>query len=278
MPKNKKENYLQDYIYNKTTKIKSKKNINTKPSKFFLLFFVLIGFFIIIFFANIFSSLITPGTINLNRGERYFLGQKLYCVELANFTNVAEASEASEEFKQQLAAGYVFNDSGTYRVLASAYKTRANAESVIENLKQNEIDASIFVVDMQALYLDLELKNEEKIALKECLNLFYDTYLKIYDLSMKLDKSEITLEQAQIELLSLKTDSEQIINNFNTKLEIPKTSEIIYTKIYLNTYLDHLNDLIATSQTNSSYSGQVKDTYFKVIFDYINLKTELAKN
>ena len=276
MPKNKKAGYIEDYIYKKEVNTKKRKRV--KLLKFFVLRSVLLSFFIIVFFANIFSSLITPGTINLNRGERYFLGQKLYSVELASFDNIAEATEASENYKQQLAAGYVVNDKGIYRVLASAYKTRTNAESVIENLKQNEIDASIFVIDMPTLYLDLELTNEEKLALKECFELFYDSYLKIYELSMKLDKSQITLDQAKVELLALKSDSEQIINNFNEKIEIPKTSEIIYTKIYMNTYLDHIDNLIAASQASSIYSGQVKETYFKVIFDYISLKTELAKN
>ena len=276
MPKIKKENYLKDYVYSKKTS--AKKRTSLKPAKFFVLFSILLSFFIIVFFANIFSSIITPGTINLNRGERYFLGQKLYCIELASFDNIAEAEEASEQYKQQLAAGYVVNDKGTYRVLASAYKTRTNAESVVENLKQNEINANIFLIDVPTLYLDLELETDQKLALKDCLNLFYNTYLKIYDISMRLDKSEITLDQAKIELLALKTESEQIINNFNSKIEIPKTSEIIYTKIYMNTYIDRLNDLIEENQASTTYSGEVKEAYFKVIFDYINLKTELAKN
>ena len=142
MPKNKKQRYLQDYIYDnkKVTKLK----INRKKPKFFTLFTAFASFFIIVFFANIFSSLITPGSINLNRGERYFLGKELYAVELVSFDNVAEANEASETYKRQLAAGYVVNDKGTYRVLASAYKTRTNAESVVSNLKQSSIDANIF--------------------------------------------------------------------------------------------------------------------------------------
>jgi hypothetical protein len=276
MPKNKKQAYLKDYVYSK--KIKTNKRTSLKSAKFFVLLSVLLSFFIIVFFANIFSSLITPGTINLNRGERYFLGQKLYCVELANFDNIAKATEARNEYKQQLAAGYVVNDNGTFRVLAAAYKTRTNAESVVENLKQSEVAANIFLVDVPTLYLDLELENEQKLALKDCLNLFYNAYLKIYDLSMKLDKSEITLDQAKLELLALKTESEQVINNFNSKIEVPKTSEIIYTKIYMNTYLDRLNEIIAASQASSTYSADVKETYFKLIFDYISLKTELAKN
>ncbi|MDD4211026.1 MAG: SPOR domain-containing protein [Clostridia bacterium] len=276
MPKNKKQRYLQDYIYDnkKVTKLK----INRKKPKFFTLFTAFSSFFIIVFFANIFSSLITPGSINLNRGERYFLGKELYAVELVSFDNVAEANEASETYKRQLAAGYVVNDKGTYRVLASAYKTRTNAESVVNNLKQSSIDANIFVLEMPSLYMDLDLESDEKTALKDCFDMFYDTYLKIYDISIKLDKSEISLDQTKVGILALVDECEQVVNNFNSKIAVPKTSQVIYTKIYLNTFLDELTALSQKSQASTTYSGEIKETYFKIIYGYISLLTELAKN
>ena len=275
MPKNKKDGYLKDYVYNKKV-VKTK--IKHKKPKFFVFVSVLVSFFIIVFFANIFSSLITPGTINLNRGERYFLAKNIYAVELTSFDNIAEANTASEEYKQQLAAGYVVNDGGVFRVFASAYKTRANAESVVNNLKESDVDATIYVLEMPSLYLNLELERQQKEALKDCFDMFYNTYSKIYDISVKLDKSEITLDQCAVEVLNTKNECEVIIDNFNSKVAVPKTSEIIYTKIYLNTFLDSLSDLVEASQASTTYSGEVKNTYFQIIYGYINLLTELSKN
>jgi|GEM_PF-5292607 hypothetical protein len=277
MPKNKKNDYLKAYTY-KPSKTRKKALKKVTPHKFFTSFLVLACFITIVFFANIFSSYITPGAVNVERGEKLFSSKHIYAVELASFDNMVEASEASDIFKQQLAAGYIINDSGTYRVVASAYKTRANAESVLHNLLESEINAKVLVITMPSLYLDLDLTDEQVSALKSAFEMFYNTYSSLYNLSIQLDKGEITLENCNLEVLQLKADCQATINNFNAQVTVPKYSEIIYTKIYLNTFIDNLTELINTSQASSEYSSKLKETYFKIIYGYINLKTELAKN
>jgi len=250
MPKNKQKGYLSEYAYIKTNK-KNKTSVKKLPHKLFLISITLIALFILVFFANIFAGLITPGRINLNRGDRYLQERNVYAVELANFDNIGQANEASLTYKQQLAAGYVINDKGTYRVLASLYQSR---------------------------YMDLNLAAEQKESLKKSLELWYDTYVNIYNISLALDKSEKTIAQCEIELLNLKTACEIKINDFYEKVSEPKNTQVIYTKIYLNMLQDRLSELIGTDTTSTLYSSKLKEGYFRIIYDYLGLLTELAKN
>ncbi|PKK96089.1 MAG: hypothetical protein CVV59_00335 [Tenericutes bacterium HGW-Tenericutes-4] len=277
MPKNKQKGYLSEYAYIKTNK-KNKTSVKKLPHKLFLISITLIALFILVFFANIFAGLITPGRINLNRGDRYLQERNVYAVELANFDNIGQANEASLTYKQQLAAGYVINDKGTYRVLASLYQSRVNAESVIQNLKESEVDASLFNIKLPVLYMDLNLAAEQKESLKKSLELWYDTYVNIYNISLALDKSEKTIAQCEIELLNLKTACEIKINDFYEKVSEPKNTQVIYTKIYLNMLQDRLSELIGTDTTSTLYSSKLKEGYFRIIYDYLGLLTELAKN
>lgn len=136
MPKNRLD-YLKDY---KFTKAKVQKRRKNKPkNKWFIVFMSVCFIAILIFFAGIFSSVITPGMIPLNRGERYFLEQNLYAVELTSCDNRVKAQELSDTYKNQLAAGYIVNEAGTYHILASCYKAKSSAESVVLNLKESNI-------------------------------------------------------------------------------------------------------------------------------------------
>lgn len=278
MPKNKSKGYLAEYAYIKTGSSKNKTSVKKMPHKLFLISIILFSLFILVFFANIFSSIITPGRINLNRGERYSPERYVYVVELANFTDLGQANEASVGFKQQLAAGYIVNDKGIYRVLASLYQTKSNAESVVQNLKESEVNANIFNIKLPAIYFDLNLTNEQKESFKTALKLFYDAYVDVYNLSIALDKSEKTVSQIQIELMNLKTVYENKVYEFYEKLKDIKNTEVIYTKIYLNMLLDRLTELTQIETMSSLYSSKIKEGYFRIIYDYLGLLTELAKN
>lgn len=277
MPKNKKTGYLAEYAYVRPSR-KGARVSKKLPHRLFFMAITLTAIAILVFFANIFSGIITPGRIHLNRGDKYANEHYLYAVELANFTDVGQANEISKTYKQQLAAGYVLNDSGTYRVLASMYQTKVSADSVLKNLKESNIEASIYEIKLSPLYMTLNLEKAQKDALKQVLNMWYNTYVNLYNLSIALDKAEKTIDQTKIEVLNLKTSVENEVINFNTKITLPRTTPIIYTKIYLNMLTEKLNALANEDTSSSLYSSALKETYFQIISDYLSLKTELAKN
>jgi len=274
MPKNKPVNYLKEFAYEKN----NKKQKNKLPNKIFLTSIIIVGLAILVFFANLFSGIVTPGRINLNRGDKYSLEHNLYSVELGNTNNIGEANEMSVNFKEQLAAGYVVNDKGNYRILASMYKNKSNAENVVQNLKNSGVDANIYEIKIPAIYLDLQLENSEKENLKNAFKFWYETYEALYNLSISLDKSEITKEQCSIEMMNLKNNLQNKVNAFNESLKAAKLTQVIYTKIYANMLLEKMNDLLEQDNLSTLYSSKIKETYFKIIYDYISLKTELAKN
>jgi hypothetical protein len=41
---------------------------------------------------------------------------------------------------------------------------------------------------------------------------------------------------------------------------------------------DRLSELIGTDTTSTLYSSKLKEGYFRIIYDYLGLLTELAKN
>lgn len=274
MPKKRKEqNYLSDYIYTRNKKVKRQKN--KKTSKLFMFTFMVTTILLVMLVANIFSGFITISDLNLNMGDKYFTGKDLYAVELSNFDNSADAFVASEEVLSQLGAGYVVNDNGIYRVLASAYLAKSNAESVLSNLNENGVTASLYKVVMPSTFMELELADAQKTALENCFNMFNTAYTELYELSIGLDKGLKTLEQCQMGVISLKSDCTDLVETFNQNILVPNTSEVIYSKIYFNMLLDDLQELADTSIESSVYSSVLKRTYFKIVYCYINLSKEI---
>lgn len=275
MPKLKKDDYLKNYLYERPktkkprkVKIKNKK----KGNKGFKFLSFVIGLAVVFLIANLFA-----GFVDFNKevlGQKYFEADNLYAIELANYSNSADAYNFAEDVKQQLGAGYVVNDNETFRVLVSAYNTRANADTVLNNLKENGVTANIYEIKLPSTYLNLELSEEQEASLKNIFDMFKSGYEKLYDLSIELDKSQKTVTQISEEIDTFYNNSSDEIELFNTLFD-KNASEIIYTKIYVNNFKDYLKELKEFDNSSTLFSSKIKETYFKLINCYINLAKEL---
>lgn len=123
-------------------------------------------------------------------------GRTWYALQLGAFTQENAAWQLSQEFIPRGAAGFIYHEEDVYRVLAAAYPTRAEAQSVQTRLSDQGVTTYIQVVQEPGLTLRAAGEKKQVDAVREALDHLNALSTQFYTLSGALDKGEMTQSEA----------------------------------------------------------------------------------
>lgn len=200
-------------------------------------------------------------------------GFTAYTMQMGAFSEEKNAKASAQEIMTRGGAGYVFND-GSYRVLASAYTSEQDANTVKDQLKsQSNIDASVYTITVPKV--DLTITSDDKNY--DTLNAAFTSYLaakdKVGELSLKLDKGEMNKDQALGELTTMKDELQkhyQAIEKLSEKNENFKS----FKELYKST-VEHMSSIKDSDET--LLSANLKNLYLHMICSYANYVKNIAK-
>ena len=211
-----------------------KKRLNNKTKFNFYVVFILI-----ILFLGL-AIYLKPNEKKLN----------FYFVEIASFQTYSKASILADEIKQHQGAGYIYYDYN-YKVLATYFTTKSDAEKVASNLVETYPNAKVFTLQVNK-NLKLNSLNKKQVEVVEKLNNNLQETIKIFsNASVLLDKQELSL------------------NKFNQQ-----ANEI------LNSFTEHYKDFLNLFKQNSTHNitkGHLKNIE-KNLTHLTNVKDEQYLN
>ena len=143
-----------------------------------------------------------PGDNRRDSREIALSGHALYALQLGAFTQESAARQLAQTYISRGAAGYVYNDDGTWRVLAAAYPTRAEAQTVQTRLSGQQISTYIHPLRQEAVTLRAGGTAGQTAALGEALEYLSSLGDKLFSLSQALDTGGLTGEQGREALQS----------------------------------------------------------------------------
>ncbi len=253
-----------------------KKNKNKKVSfgKIFTLVFSLVVVGLSITLADLFSSLITVGGFSFTHEDVTFNKYAVYAVCTSSHPTDITAKENATLCKNQGGAGYIYLKDNSYYIIASIYENEEDAKKVKENLKNSKPNAEIIKIEIPAISINNNLEASEKDVLVKSVNIFKDTYKKLYDISVSLDTSVISEVNAKLSINSIGGDISKLQNNFNTMFNLNMSSNLITIKLKLKELCDLIKTLIDGNIT-TPLSSSIKYCYSAVIFKYWELAEEL---
>lgn len=267
----KKNNYdaYAKYRYNYKPQKYSKKG-----NKVFAILFVLLCVSVVIFFSISFSNFLVVGKV-VNINSSYLLDTKtLYALSLDSVNSLEEANKKSLEQQKQGGAGFVYTVSNSYYLVSSIYASQKDAQKVLENLKSSNIFAKVIKINLPAINLKVSLNSNSTKILSDGLNLFYQNYQSLYNYSLDFDKQNIDLIKLKSLIKDRQNQNLKIINEFSSHFEKSSNIAILYTKIYLNKLNQSLENLQLQDES-VNLSSQIKQTYCKIINEYLNLCKEI---
>lgn len=171
---------------------KSKRGFSSGKGKFwgvvygFLFVVTLIS--LVVSLSDLLSSAITH-TGSLFLRENFSVpSYSMYCVSCEKFKNQDDAIRYANNLKDKGGLGEVLRD-GEYYAIVSVYPTLLEAKEIEENLKTLGYNANIKPVTAR------EIKTRERgdlAKLKEFVDLPRETFLRVYNLGLLLDKGKLT--------------------------------------------------------------------------------------
>ena len=219
------------YTYKKEVQKKSKKKFNK------LLKFV---FIIVLMLIMIVSCLAIYNFIKnkTNKNDDLFL----YALKLNSIESYDLANQTSLFVKNNGGAGNIKVYNKKYYVYLSCYKTKQDAEKVMQNLNENGYQLEIEEIKKSFKTIAFNDKNKD-LSYNNAINLFNNNYSLLYDLSILIDTNAVNMEQYVVKLNDIINNNSQIIKNFEQNFKNESSTFFVYLKLYLSTMQDLLNNL-----------------------------------
>ena len=250
--------------------------MTNKSSKISVIFILVLCFALCISFAELFSSLIAVGGFsaisNSDIKQNEFC---VYAVYAYKTETKATALNMSEIVMKKNGAGFIEQDDNAYYVYLAAYENENDAKKVQENLKDSEQTSEIKKISFPEISFKAQTSSQEKTALNSAVCSYLNMYKKLYDLSVSVDTNLYTELEAKNLLKDIVNEFEKIKSNFENNFNSKLTSSILSLKLSLNNVSEILKNLSEYSSTTIPYSAKIKNCYFEILFEYLNLKNNI---
>ncbi|MBQ0017534.1 MAG: hypothetical protein KBT30_02760 [Clostridiales bacterium] len=252
------------YIYRKSEK---------KEFRLPVIFKIL--FWLVLIFAIVIGAIFVSGKIKSFVGindKVIFENKEIYLISVGEFQDYNTAYILSENIKKQGGAGYIYKNNNIFNVLTSAYENKNDALSVIENLSNENIDAEIIALKLQAINSSDEIKKDELVCFKNSVNAFYETYLKLYELSVGYDQKALTKLSSFDEIDRIKGSLQSTLSEFSENYVNSGNAVYVYLKVYLSNLIENLEDL---KTKESNFGGEIKNCYIECLMTYKEFRQEI---
>ncbi|MBO4384007.1 MAG: SPOR domain-containing protein [Clostridia bacterium] len=200
--------------------------------------------------------------ISLPAVEAYFLQVGIY-------DDREIASRLAEGMKALGAAGYVYDDGGSLRLLAAAYSDEASAESVRSRLLTEGYDMSVFRFYRSGVDLLVTAGSGMLVPIKTAFLLSSDMIEQLDELAIDFDAGQRSTEYGLGVLSEIST------NAANARAGIAGAADKSRMLSYLIAYLDDIRSMIDEASSNSggraAFSSALKTIRIRAAVRYAEL-------
>ena len=153
-------------------------------------------------------------------------GQSWFALQVGVFESEESAQEASSVFQKRGAAGYLWQD-GRFRVLAAAYPNREDAQIVREQIRDSHgIESYLYTITFPTLRLKLTGMQGQIEILQAAFAHADDLAKQIQNLSIRMDRQEISVPEAKEEISALNTQMQLVTLRLQQRFQAPMPSAV----------------------------------------------------
>lgn len=115
-----------------------------------------------------------------------------YMLQMGVYSQRANADAQAEQLRARGAGGYVIEDGGRYRVIASAYADRTSLDSVREQLKTEDIETAIYEVAVGGAAFNVTAEQSKLDAIEQGFSALSELREELYSLALEYDRQKLT--------------------------------------------------------------------------------------
>lgn len=254
-----------------TTKKKSRKS-KKKNFKWFFIIILVMCFLMVFFVANAFSNLLAFSNISLFKAKPIIAkAYNVYAISVGEFEDEVSAQNFAEKLKLGGAGGFVMYDL-SYCVILNAYLSSSDAQNVLEKILPTYENVELKTLEINRCQLSGIENQEQRGQVENALNIFKDTYQKLYEISVNLDLGKITSSEAKVKLTELLNQASIKASNFREVVSEMGETSFSLAQAKVDQVVSLLNNLVQSALVSTRLSSLIK--YDQIVC--LNLQNELA--
>ena len=204
-------------------------------------------------------------------------GLNLYALQAGVFDNEENAKELAQSLQEKGGAGYV-RSGEEFRVYVSAYETEEEAENVSDRLESEQnLSCKIREISSEKLKLKITAPSAAVESAKAAFSLAGQLESKLCELSLSLDKSEISATKALESIKALSEHISSVKSDFESNTSGADSPVYSAISAYLSGAASAVDKLLE-NETASELSPQIKYSYIDAAFLRADMVSSIGKD
>ena len=196
-----------------------------------------------------------------------------YMLQMGVFTSQENAASYAESLKKQGGAGDVYEQDGRFRVIAYAYSTQEDANTVKQRLVDSGYECAIFALPIHGATYRITATNDQINSLTSSLSALKMAMEAVSEVALTFDSEKLTIEEGKERVQTIYDSLDSALLTFS-----PGGSTLLLSvDEYCTTYKDALNNILVSNFTETiDFSSLLKYTQVMLTCEYANLIDSLA--
>ena len=226
---------------------------------------------------NILIPLFGPGDDNEDDAQHKIACPRLdiYLLQLAVDTDAKKAAAAAQAIAGRGGAGYVLRDKEEYRVLASGYLTRDEAQSVAD--KQEEYSPALIMLSSGSLSFSARCTAKQAETLSQACRYYPALARELLEEAQSLDRRELTAAGIRVKYTYRAVKTQEMISGLEA-LPASKDNALIseLLTLYRNLYI-YLNEISEKNdKLGLDFCSEIKYNYIEMAVAYRDMICRLS--
>jgi hypothetical protein len=188
-----------------------------------------------------------------------------YVVKYTGYKDFALVRQAAELVKTSGGAGYIYKTADGYDIALAIYLTREDAETVVAKNAEATVQEAICGYDLSALAKD------DRNALVDALEYAPLAIETLCDISMRLDKDELSVSAANGEIKALGMQLADIKHTFDEKTFSEAGTQATAVKLRLIAALGAIDNLSPAPVGRKMYAADIRYYAIFILAEYTAL-------
>lgn len=192
-----------------------------------------------------------------------------FAIQIGAFNGYDNAKLLAQEIKQKGGAGYIIEDD-YFRVMAMAYTTEDDAQTVKNQLKEQEVESQIYKMTCPGVNMEITATREKIDGIKLSFQIWNEKLSQLGELIRELDTNKTTSEMALNKLQGIRDELEAHREKISEYVAANEGNAILeeLQKLY-QSQISNMDEILQKNPADRvAISSDIKYNYIDMIFQF----------
>lgn len=200
---------------------------------------------------------------------------EIYMLQTGVFESRESAREKAESLRAMGAAGYVYDDSGSFRLIAAAYSDEASAQSVRDRLIAEGVECGIYKVTGKEVGLIVTASPERLLPIRTAFGLVSDISAQLDELAIDFDANARGTDHGLAVLTEIQTNIASAALGLKGMTE--QNAMLEKLSVCLNDMSSLVSEAASRSSTRAEFSSSLKTLRIRAALLYRGLLESMGE-